>query len=81
MLSVYRARIQFFLHCLTQASPPDADGWVTGICPTCRDPRGTLRVNVYSGHYVCLLPRSRGRRRPCYPRGAGVLPVAEVPYG
>lgn len=33
---------------------PDADGWVAVPSPACQDGRGQLRLNVFSGHDVCL---------------------------
>ena len=34
---------------------PDPDGWATGSCPYCGDPK-TFRVNLKSGRWTCVPP-------------------------
>jgi hypothetical protein len=33
---------------------PGTDGWVAVPCPACQDSHGQPRLNVFSGHDVCL---------------------------
>jgi hypothetical protein len=34
---------------------PDPEGWATGSCPYCGDPK-TFRVNLKSGRWTCVPP-------------------------